>query len=76
MNDWQEQLPVPTSIGLTGGGGVAFDWGPDADIVTIEILGSGLAELTQFRKGRVVSEGILERNPRTRRLELRDPGGA
>jgi len=76
VNDWQEQLPVPTSIGLTGDGGVAFDWGSDADIFTIEILGSGLAELTQFRKGRVVSEGRLERNPRTRRLELRDPGGA
>lgn len=76
VNDWQDGLPVPTSIGLTGDGGVAFDWGSDADIVTIEILGSGVAEMTQFRKGRVVSEEKLERNPRTRRLELRAPGGA
>lgn len=76
MNDFQSDLSVPTSIGLTGDGGIAFDWGSDDDILTIEVLGSGLAELTQFRKGRVVSEERLERNPRTRRLELRDPGGA
>jgi hypothetical protein len=75
VNDFQSDLSVPTSIGLTGDGGVAFDWGSDDDILTIEVLGSGSAELTQFRKGHVVSEERLERNPRTRRLELRDPRG-
>ena len=76
LNDFERCLPLPTSVGLTGDGGVAFDWGAEGDIDTIEITGSGSAELTQFRKGRVVCEGRLERNPRTRKLELREPGGA
>lgn len=72
--DSQENTSVPTSIALTGDGGVGFEWQMGDEIVTIEIVASGLAEFTRFRNGRVVQEALLKRNPRTRRLELRGPG--
>ena len=71
--DSRENASVPTSIALTGDGGVGFEWRLGDEIVTIEIVASGLAEFTRFRKGQVVKEALLKRNPRTRRLELRGP---
>ncbi len=71
--DSRENASVPTSIALTGDGGVGFEWRLGDEIVTIEIVASGLAEFTRFRNGRVVQEALLKRNPRTRRLELRGP---
>lgn len=72
--DAQKNFTVPTSIALTGDGGVGFEWQQGDEIVTIEIVASGLAEFTRFRNGRVVQEALLRRNPKTRSLELRGPG--
>jgi hypothetical protein len=71
--DSQENSSVPTSIALTGDGGVGFEWRMGDEIITIEVVASGLAEFTRFRKGRVIQEALLKRNPRTRRLEMRGP---
>ena len=74
--DSRDEIPaptVPTSVGLTDDHGVAFEWHLGDEVVTIEIVASGIAEMTRFRVGRVVEEGLLVRNPQTRRLELRGP---
>jgi hypothetical protein len=73
--DSREKSLAPTSVALTDDGGAAFEWRFGDEVVTIEIVASGLAELTHFRRSRVVLEAILHRNPKTRSLELRGSSG-
>lgn len=73
VRDVCDQMSVPTSVAMTDDGHVSFEWQYGDEIVTIEIVGRGLVELTRFRRGRVVQEAMLKRNPETRRLELRGP---
>jgi len=74
--DSRDRVSVPTSVALTDDDGVAFEWNLGDEIISIEILASGIAEKTRFRGGRVIEEAVYVRNPQTRRLELRGASDA
>jgi hypothetical protein len=50
---------IPSSMGMSDDGEVAFEWVGDDHVLTIETLGDGRAELTHFQNGRVIEEGSL-----------------
>ena len=62
--------PAPSSIAWSGDGGIVFEWCSLDEIQTVEIIGSGVLEVTIFRHGKVVDSFELRRDPRTRKLEL------
>lgn len=66
--DHRDYLPVPASVGLTDDDGVCFEWRVSDEVTTIEVVSSGVAELTRFRGARVIEETLLRRDPQTRRL--------
>ncbi|MCH8822646.1 MAG: hypothetical protein IH984_03970 [Planctomycetes bacterium] len=69
--DWQiESSPVPSSIAWSGDGGIVFEWSSVDELQTVEVIGSGIIEVTVFRHGKVIDSFELRRDPRTRKLEL------
>jgi len=62
--------PAPTIIIPSGDGRVAFEWHLRHSTMIIDFVGRGRAEYTKFANGRVIEQGVLIRNPRTRKLEL------
>lgn len=66
------RLGAPTCVYRNDDDEIAFTWGSGGSVITIEVVDSGLAEYTEFRAGRVVREEMLLRDPRTRKLEIRE----
>lgn len=69
--DWHtEGFSSPSSIAWSGDGGIVFEWSSVDELQTVEVIGSGIIEVTVFRHGKVVDSFELRRDPRTRKLEL------
>lgn len=66
----ESNVASPSSIMASDDGDVAFEWRESQRIELITVFGEGLAEFTVFKNGRVVEEGEMRRNPRTRELEV------
>ena len=62
--------PAPTIVVPSGGNKIAFEWHARRCTMIIEFIGCGYAKYTKFVDGRVIEKGVLERNPRTRKMEL------
>jgi hypothetical protein len=60
---------APTIIVPSGDGRVAFEWHFGRDLMLIEFVGQGTANLTVFTDGKVVRRDELTRDPLTRTLE-------
>jgi hypothetical protein len=60
----------PTSISPTSDGEVCFEWRHESYIFVVTIYDHGQAEYTTFDNCVVVDEGILVRDPITRKLQL------
>lgn len=62
--------PAPSIIVPSGDGHIAFEWHARRSMMIIEFVGQGRAKFTKFADGLVIEKGVLERNPRSRKLEL------
>lgn len=60
----------PSSIIATDDGEITFEWRRSRLLIMVTILASGLAEYTKLHDCRVVDEGLLRRDPLTRKLQL------
>jgi len=60
----------PSIIVPSGDGRVAFEWHFRRSTMILEFVGCGRAKYTMFADGRVIEQGVLVRNPRSRKLEL------
>ena len=65
-----QDSPAPSSIAWSGDGGIVFEWCSVDELHTVEVIGSGILEVTVFRHGKVIDSFELRRDPRTRKLEL------
>lgn len=61
------QPPIePSAVGPTSDGGIAFEWRSGDLLRIIEIVDIGRGEVTEIRGGSVVSNYMIERDPRDR----------
>jgi hypothetical protein len=60
----------PTSVIATEDGDITFEWRSPKLTIIVTILDSGRAEYVKLHDSQVVEEGLLRRNPLTRKLEL------
>jgi hypothetical protein len=67
----REGGPAPSSIIPSGSGRIAMEWNDAPITVIVEFIDVGTAIHTIFNEQKVVSRGILIRNPKSRKLELR-----
>lgn len=68
--DLRDKASAPSSIMATEDGNIAFEWRAAGFLLIVTITGSGRGEYTMTRDCRVVAEGTLRRDPRTRKLQL------
>jgi hypothetical protein len=67
----KEGDPAPASSIPSGSGRIAMEWNEGPITVIIEFIALGRASYTTFNCGRMESKRYLERNPKSRKLELR-----
>lgn len=61
----------PDSIVPSGSGRIAMEWNDGAITLIVEFVKQGVANYTEFHEGKIYRQGLLVRNPTSRRLELR-----
>lgn len=71
IND-EHGADAPDSIVPSGGGRIAMEWNERSSTVIVEFVGLGTATYTKFDSaGKIAERRHLQRNPQSRRLELR-----
>jgi len=63
--------PAPSSIIPSGSGRIAMEWNDGSFTVIIEFVALGRAIYTRFNHGKVEERRELNRNPKSRKLEMR-----
>jgi hypothetical protein len=69
--DWRATQPAPLITSPSGDGRLVMEWRTGTTVMTIEFMAHGVFEVTEFEDGRVIHCETYERDPLTRREQMR-----